>query len=127
MKDINRVPITRTVAMPKDTNANGDIFGGWLMGQMDLAGAIIARQYAQGRIVTVAVDAMSFIAPVKVGDIVTCFGSVLKVGTTSVTVKLDVTAARGHEEDIHVVTNGTFIYVAVDKLGKPRNIKNKNI
>ena len=127
MKDINRDPITRTVAMPKDTNANGDIFGGWLMGQMDLAGAIIARQYAQGRIVTVAVDAMSFIAPVKVGDIVTCFGSVLKVGITSVTVKLDVTAARGHEEDIHVVTNGTFIYVAVDKLGKPRKIKNKYI
>tara|TARA_B100001123_G_C15195645_1_gene981227 strand:+ start:29 stop:409 length:381 start_codon:yes stop_codon:yes gene_type:complete len=126
MKPTNKVPITKTVAMPKDTNANGDIFGGWLMGQMDLAGAIIARDYAKGRIATVAVDAMSFIAPVKIGDIVSCFGSVIKLGKTSITVKIEVTAARGHEEDIHLVTNGTFVYVAIDKLGKPRKILQSN-
>ena len=126
MKPTNKVPITKTVAMPKDTNANGDIFGGWLMGQMDLAGAIIARDNAKGRKATVAVDAMSFIAPVKIGDIVSCFGSVIKLGKTSITVKIEVTAARGHEEDIHLVTNGTFVYVAIDKLGKPRKILQSN-
>ena len=93
---------------------------------MDLAGAIIARDYAKGRIATVAVDAMSFIAPVKIGDIVSCFGSVIKLGKTSITVKIEVTAARGHEEDIHLVTNGTFVYVAIDKLGKPRKILQSN-
>jgi len=119
--------LTKTIAMPADTNPNGDIFGGWLLSQMDVAGAILARKIAQGRVVTVAVEGMKFLLPVKVGDTVTCYGMLEKIGKTSITINLRVVTESWQEKDIKEVTNGRFIYVAVDQNRKPRqllNIKN---
>ena len=112
--------LTKTVAMPADTNPNGDIFGGWLLSEMDIAGAILARKVAKGRVVTVAIEAMKFLLPVKVGDTVTCFGKLERQGRTSITVKLRVTSESWREQDQKEVTEGKFIYVAIDKDGKPR-------
>lgn len=112
----------RTVAMPADTNPNGDIFGGWLMGQMDVAGGSAAIQRAQGRVVTVAVDAMTFLKPVFVGDEVSCYTRVERVGNTSVTIKVETWVRRMRTRDLVKVTEGTFIYVAVDGDGRPRPI-----
>ena len=114
--------LTKTVAMPSDTNPNGDIFGGWLLSEMDIAGAILARKIAKGRVVTVAVEAMKFLLPVKVGDTVTCFGKLAKVGKTSITVNLRVTSESWEKKDLKEVTNGKFVYVAIDKSGKPREL-----
>tara|TARA_Y100000589_G_scaffold279399_1_gene275351 strand:+ start:609 stop:983 length:375 start_codon:yes stop_codon:yes gene_type:complete len=114
--------LTKTVAMPADTNPNGDIFGGWLLSEMDIAGAILARKIAKGRVVTVAVEAMKFLLPVKVGDTVTCFGKLEKVGKTSITVKLRVTSQDWKEQDFKEVTNGKFVYVAINENGKPREL-----
>ena len=82
--------ILRTLAMPADTNANGDIFGGWIMSQMDIAGGILSKEVAKSRTVTVAVESIQFIKPVKVGDVVCCYGRVMHVGTTSITINLEV-------------------------------------
>ena len=82
--------LLRTSAMPADTNPNGDIFGGWIMSQMDIGGAILAKEIARGRIVTVAVDSMKFLKPVKVGDVVCCYGAVERIGTTSIRLQLEV-------------------------------------
>ena len=95
--------LTKTVAMPSDTNTNGDIFGGWLLSEMDIAGAILARKIAKGRVVTVAVEAMKFLLPVKVGDTVTCFGKLAKVGKTSITVNLRVTSESWEKKDLKEV------------------------
>ena len=108
------VPALRTVAMPADANANGDIFGGWLMSQMDLAGGVHAHQVAKGRTVTVAVDGMSFHLPVQIGDLVTCYCETVRIGRTSITIKVDTWVKRrssGHEEK---VTEGLFTFVAID-------------
>jgi len=117
----------RTLAMPADTNPNGDIFGGWLMSQMDMAGAMLARELARGRCVTVAVDAFKFQKPVKVGDAVGCFGRVIRIGTTSVTLKLEVwvkprTITGEPQKPIFQVTEAVFTYVAVDESGKKRPV-----
>ena len=116
--------LSKTVAMPADTNSNGDIFGGWLLSQMDLAGGILARSFAKGRVATVAIEGMKFLLPVKVGYTVTCFGKVLKTGTTSISIKLRVTADDdGSSIDTsRDVTSGTFIYVAIDSDGNPRQL-----
>ena len=114
--------LTKTVAMPADTNPNGDIFGGWLLSEMDIAGAILARKIAKGRVVTVAIEGMKFLLPVKVGDTVTCFGKLEKVGKTSITVKLRVTSESWRVQDLKEVTNGKFVYVAIDEHGKPRQL-----
>ena len=114
--------LTKTVAMPADTNPNGDIFGGWLLSEMDIAGAILARKIAKGRVVTVAIEGMKFLLPVKVGDIVTCFGQLEKQGKTSLTIKLRVTSESWRAEDLKEVTNGKFVYVAIDKEGKPKQL-----
>ena len=114
--------LTKTVAMPADTNPNGDIFGGWLLSEMDIAGAILARKIAKGRVVTVAIEGMKFLLPVKVGDIVTCFGQLEKQGNTSLTIKLRVTSESWRAEDLKEVTNGRFVYVAIDKDGKPKQL-----
>lgn len=82
--------LLRTLAMPSDTNANGDIFGGWIMSQMDMGGAILAKEIAHGRVVTVAVDSMNFIRPVAVGDVICCYGDCLSVGRTSIKIKVEV-------------------------------------
>ncbi len=114
--------LSKTVAMPADTNPNGDIFGGWLLSEMDIAGAILARKVAKGRVVTVAIEGMKFLLPVKVGDTVTCFGKLEKLGETSITVKLRVTSESWSEKDIKEVTNGKFVYVAINEEGKPRKL-----
>lgn len=112
----------RTMAMPADTNANGDIFGGWVLSQMDLAGGIAAGQRAEGRVVTIAVDQMKFIRPVHVGDVLCIYTEVIRVGNSSMEIKLEAWALRhryGHREK---VTEATFTMVAVDDNGKPRPV-----
>jgi acyl-CoA thioesterase YciA len=113
----------RTVALPAFTNAHGDIFGGWLLSQMDLAGGTVATRLAQGRIVTVAVTEMSFQLPVFVGDEVTCFADVVKIGRCSIAVKISAFARRGRNGEDIKVTEGLFTYVAVDAKGKPRPVQ----
>jgi acyl-CoA thioesterase YciA len=112
----------RTLAMPADTNPAGDIFGGWVMSQMDIAGAIAAVERSQGRVVTVAVEAMTFIAPVKVGDILCVYTSVERVGTTSITIAIEAWARRQRLSDRVKVTEGRFIYVALGEDGSKRRI-----
>ena len=108
--------------MPADTNPAGDIFGGWVMSQMDIAGAIAAVERAQGRVVTVAVEAMTFIAPVKVGDILCVYTTIERVGTTSITVAVEAWARRNRLADRVKVTDGRFVYVALGPDGKKRAI-----
>ena len=118
----NEKVLTKTVAMPADTNPNGDIFGGWLLSQMDVAGGILAKKIAKGRVATVAIEGMKFLLPVKVGDTVTCYGSILKTGNSSISINLRVTAQGLESIRPQDVTNGTFIYVAIDLDGKPRQV-----
>ena len=114
--------VIRTIAMPADTNSNGDIFGGWLLSQMDLGGAILARNLAHSRVATVAVDAMSFLNPVYVGDIVSCHASHQKTGRTSMRIEVEAWAQR-HDSGVHVcVTHGSFTYVALDDHGQPQPV-----
>jgi acyl-CoA thioesterase YciA len=115
-------PAIRTIAMPADTNPHGDIFGGWLLCQMDLAGATIAVRQAGGRVVTVAITAMAFHRPVCVGDEVSCYGSVEKVGNTSITIKIQSWARRGTGVTPIKVTEGLFTYVRVGSDGRPQQI-----
>ncbi|KKB80114.1 acyl-CoA hydrolase [Devosia soli] len=112
----------RTLAMPADTNPAGDIFGGWVMSQMDIAGAISAVERAKGRVVTVAVEAMTFIAPVKVGDVLCVYTSVEKVGNTSITIGLEAWVRRNRLDDRKKVTEARFVYVSLDEDGQKRPI-----
>ncbi|RUT34991.1 acyl-CoA thioesterase [Arsenicitalea aurantiaca] len=113
----------RTLAMPADTNPSGDIFGGWVMSQMDIAGAIAAVERVQGRVVTVAVEAMTFIAPVKVGDVLCVYTEIERVGNTSVTVLVEAWARRNRIDQRVKVTDGRFVYVALGDDGKKRRIE----
>jgi acyl-CoA thioesterase YciA len=115
--------VIRTMAMPSDANANGDIFGGWLMAQMDLGGAILARGVAHCRVTTVAVDGMSFLRPVNVGDVVTCYGKLLGIGRTSMKIAVEAWVQRYADSTFLHVTEGTFTYVAIDEAGKPQPVK----
>lgn len=120
--------LLRTLAMPGDTNPAGDLFGGWIMSQMDIAGAILAREIAHGRIVTVAVDAMSFLKPVAVGDVVCCYGRCIHVGNTSLKIKLEIWVKKiyeSEESERQLVTEASFTYVAVDSKGKPRQLPDR--
>lgn len=115
--------VLRTLAMPADTNANGDIFGGWLMSQMDIGGAILAKELAQGRVVTVRVDGMTFLKPVAVGDVICCYAQCLKTGTSSLTINIEVWVKKVSSEPIgqrYRATEAVFTYVAVDNSGKPQ-------
>ncbi|MBK8164250.1 MAG: acyl-CoA thioesterase [Gammaproteobacteria bacterium] len=118
-----RQPTTRVLAMPTDTNAAGDIFGGWIMAQVDIAGSIAAYRRAGGRVVTVAVNSFQFHKPVFVGDLISCYAEVVRVGRTSLTAHVEVYAerSRGIEEAIRV-TEATLTYVAVDQDRKPRPV-----
>ncbi|WP_298566240.1 acyl-CoA thioesterase [uncultured Aliiroseovarius sp.] len=111
--------ILRTLAMPKDTNVSGDIFGGWVLSQMDIAGGIIAGERAQGRVATVAVNAMKFIQPVKVGDVLCVYGRVGRVGTTSMAIELEAWVNRDRLGERQKVTEGVFVFVALDEGGQP--------
>ncbi|SMR73023.1 acyl-CoA thioesterase YciA [Aliiroseovarius halocynthiae] len=123
MSDTQSAPegdiILRTLAMPKDTNVAGDIFGGWVLSQMDIAGGVLAAEYAGGRVATVAVDAMKFISPVKVGDVLCLYGEVTKVGTTSMSITLEAWSERDRGRSKHKVTEGVFVFVALDEEGQP--------
>ena len=111
--------VIRTIAMPADTNPNGDIFGGWLMSQMDLGSGILAAKTAKTRVVTVAMEGMSFLQPVRVGDTVACYAWVERIGRTSMVIPVEVWVERFmHDQEIRV-TRGVFTYVAVDENGKP--------
>ena len=112
---------TKTLAMPADTNPNGNIFGGWVLSQMDIAGGVMAKGVTKGRAVTVFVDGMTFHKPVLVGDVLSCFAKVDKIGNTSITFKVEAWVERDFKS--FKVTEGTFVYVAVDEKRKPRKIK----
>ncbi len=113
----------RTLAMPADTNANGDIFGGWLLSQMDVGGGVFASKVAKSRTVTVAIEAMSFRKAVYVGDLVSVYGTLVRIGRTSVTVRLEAWAMRRMEMQSILVTEGNFTYVSIDDQGHPQAIK----
>jgi acyl-CoA thioesterase YciA len=112
----------RTLCMPADTNQNGDIFGGWLLGQMDIAGGIFASTLARGRTATIAVDAMTFKKPVRVGDVVCAYADLIRVGTTSIAVHVEAWAIRRNDTTRQLVTEGNFTYVAIDDAGRPRKV-----
>ena len=119
----DRQPTTRVLAMPADTNPAGDIFGGWIMSQVDIAGSILAHQVARGRVVTVAVNSFVFHKPVFVGDVISCYADVVKIGTTSLTIAVAVYAERNRQKDEAVkVTEATLTYVAVDEHRRPRPV-----
>ena len=127
--DIDDVPSPRgelmlqTVAMPKDTNSNGDIFGGWLVSQMDMAAMITATRIAKGRAVTVAINGMAFYTPVQVGSVVSCYTEVLEVGRSSVRVNVEVWIARASSFEQTKVTEGEFVFVAIDETGRTRPVR----
>lgn len=112
----------RVIAMPADTNANGDIFGGWVMARMDQAGGIAGVERAQGRVVTIAVEAMTFIRPVKVGDVLEVFTEVEGVGRTSMKIHVEAWARRFRTHLREKVTDATFTFVAIDEDGRPRPV-----
>ncbi|WP_323014832.1 acyl-CoA thioesterase [Devosia sp.] len=112
----------RTLAMPADTNPAGDIFGGWVLSQMDIAGSIAAYERVKGRTVTVAVEAMTFISPVKIGDVLCVYTTIERIGTTSITVGMEAWARRNRQDDRVKVTEGRFVYVALDENGNKRTI-----
>ncbi|PDH36612.1 MAG: acyl-CoA thioesterase [Halieaceae bacterium MED-G27] len=115
----------QTVAMPKDTNANGDIFGGWLLSQMDIAGGVAAAEVAGGRVATVAIQGMSFLTPVHVGALVSCYCDILDTGRSSVRVLIEVWINSQHDGEPIKVTEGEFIYVAIDDNKRTRTIVNR--
>ena len=111
----------QTLAMPRDTNANGDIFGGWLVGQMDLAAGIVTQGVAKGRSATVAIKDVAFLRPVSVGSIVSCYAEVIKTGRTSIHIHVEVwSTSHRFENDRHKVAEGLFVFVAIDEAGNPR-------
>jgi acyl-CoA thioesterase YciA len=128
MNDIDSTPLPQgdlslqTIAMPKDTNANGDIFGGWLLSQMDLAGGIAAGEVARGRVATVAIDGMAFLTPVHVGAVVRCYTDVLEVGRSSVRIMVEVWIDSKHDGEPIKVTEGEFVFVAIDENGRTRTV-----
>lgn len=122
----NKQPAIRVAAMPADTNSAGTIFGGWIMSQVDIAGSIAALERARGRVVTVAVNSFEFHQPVFPGDLISCYSEVIKIGKTSITVKVEVYAQRnpGNLETIKV-TEAELTFVALDENRKPRSIPPK--
>jgi acyl-CoA thioesterase YciA len=113
----------RTIAMPADTNANGDIFGGWVMSQMDIAGGIAGVDRSQGRVVTVSVDGMTFLRPVRIGDVLCVYTRVTSVGRTSMKIAIEAWARRFRTDFREKVTDATFTFVAIDDDGRPRPVE----
>jgi acyl-CoA thioesterase YciA len=119
--------VLKVIPMPADCNQSGDIFGGWVMAQVDLAGAVLPARYVNGRIATVAVNEFIFKQPVKVGDILSFFSSITRVGNTSITVKVEVFAERFSMQGVYLkVTEANVTYVAIDSNGKPKPIQRKD-
>jgi acyl-CoA thioesterase YciA len=117
----------RTLAMPADTNQNGDIFGGWLLSQMDIGGGIFASKIAKSRTVTVAIEAMNFRKPVFVGDVVSVHANLVRIGKTSITVHLEAWVLRRKELNPILVTDGNFTYVSIDDDGRPQVVKQDGV
>ena len=115
-------PAIRVSTMPADANNFGDIFGGWLVGQMDLGGGLIAARRARGRAVTIAIDGMQFLAPVKVGDEVSVYGEIVRVGRSSIAVRIEAWRRDRIGEEAHKVTEAVFTFVAIDDEGRPRPV-----
>jgi len=116
--------VLKVIPMPADCNANGDIFGGWVMAQVDLAGAVLPARYVKGRMATVAVNQFIFKQPVKVGDILSFFAQVTRIGNTSITVRVEVFAERFRSQGQYLkVTEASLTYVAIDDQGRPRSIE----
>lgn len=125
MNEPNGQLLTRTLAMPSDTNANGDIFGGWIMSQLDLAGGILAKEISGGRIVTVSVSSITFKKPVSVGHVVCVYGDCKRIGRTSMNIDLSIWVKPVKEDGVgerFMVCEATFNYVAIDSKGRPRKI-----
>ncbi|MCC6211210.1 MAG: acyl-CoA thioesterase [Burkholderiales bacterium] len=121
-----RVPALRVVPMPADSNHNGDIFGGWIMAQVDLAGGIVAGRVARGRVATVSVNSFVFKQPVQIGDVLSLYADVVRIGNSSITIDVQVYAERGRTEARVVkVTEATLTYVAIDLEGRPRPVPRK--
>jgi acyl-CoA thioesterase YciA len=121
---VDKELVLKVIPMPADCNANGDIFGGWVMAQVDLAGSVVPARYVNGRMATVAVNQFIFKQPVRVGDILSFFAEVTRIGNTSVTVQVEVYAERYHSQKNYVkVTEASLTYVAIDDAGKPRKIE----
>ncbi|MCB1836531.1 MAG: acyl-CoA thioesterase [Alcanivoracaceae bacterium] len=127
MDDIDQDPLPagelalQTIAMPADANWNGDIFGGWLVSQMDLAGAVSARRTARGRVATVAIDSMAFLRPVPIGSVVSCYTQLLEIGRSSMKILVEVWIGD-HNENLAKVTEGHFTFVAIDGTGHTRPV-----
>ncbi len=116
-------PVLRVMPMPADANHHGDIFGGWIMAQVDLAGGILAGRHARGRVATVAVNAFQFKQPVQIGDLLSFYAEIVRVGNTSITIYVEVYAQRNPEEiEVVKVTEATLTYVATDKNRRPRAV-----
>ena len=120
--DYDRCPSLRTIAMPADANANGDIFGGWMLSQMDLAGSIVATKTAKTRVATIGIEAMSFQKPVFIGDEVSCYCRVERIGNTSIAVHIESWARGRLDETARKVTEGKFTYVAIDENRQPVSV-----
>ena len=116
----------QTLAMPTNTNANGDIFGGWLVSQMDLAAGIVAKQHSKGRVVTVAIEKMAFNEPVHIGDLVSCYGELVSTGNTSMVIDVETWCTHPDTHQERKVTSGSFTFVAIDEHGKKRSLPIKN-
>lgn len=112
----------RTLAMPRDVNTNGDIFGGWVLSQMDIAAGIVAASRAKGRVATVAIDAMEFIRPVKVGDVLCIYVEIIRIGRSSMGLHIEAWVLRRGHEQREKVTKGVFTFVAIDEAGAPRPV-----
>ena len=129
MNDIDSTPVPQgelalqTVAMPADTNPNGDIFGGWLLSQMDIAGMVTACDVAGGRVATVAIEGMAFLTPVHVGAVVSCYCDVLEIGRSSIRIIVEVWINSQHDGEPIKVTEGEFVFVAIDESGRTRAIQ----
>ena len=123
MSEADREPILRVVPRPGDINANGHIFGGWVLSQMDIAAGIVASREADGPVATVAIDAMKFIAPILLHDLISVYAWIERIGRTSIAIRIDVVAIRDRGREQVKVTEGLFTFVALDEENRPRPVK----
>ncbi|WAI12029.1 MAG: acyl-CoA thioester hydrolase YciA [Buchnera aphidicola (Macrosiphum albifrons)] len=129
MSEKNKLPngtiSLKTLSMPSDTNANGDIFGGWIMSQMDMGGAILAKEIAGGKVATVRVDGINFMKSISVGDILNCYTNCIKIGKSSIKINIEIWIKKIYSQPLgqyYCAAEGIFVYVAIDKIGKPREL-----
>jgi acyl-CoA thioesterase YciA len=129
MSEKNKLPkgtiVLKTLAMPADTNSNGDIFGGWIMSQMDMGGAILAKEISGGKVVTVRVNEITFLKSVSVGDIVNCYANCIKIGKSSIKINVEIWIKKIYSKPLgqfYCAAEAEFIYVAIDETGKPREL-----